>query len=104
MFRFPTGEHNLDVRYRSLPLLAEMADGFGAPRYGLASYCGPSPFSRYIARAHIRALLACALQEHKAASLCPLGLFVPSYSPPLLGTMVSSVFHFCLCDSYLLGW
>ena len=35
----------LDVRYRSLPLLTEMADGFGAPRYGLAFYCGPSPFS-----------------------------------------------------------
>ena len=22
-----------------------MADGFAAPRYGLMSYCGPSPFS-----------------------------------------------------------
>ena len=44
-----------DVRYRSLPLLAEMADGFGAPRYGLASYCGPSPFSHCEKWAHLRA-------------------------------------------------
>ena len=29
-----------------------MADGFGAPRYGQASYCGPSPLSRCVARAH----------------------------------------------------
>ena len=61
MCRDSTGEHDLDVRYRSLPLLAEMADGFGAPRYGLASYCGPSPFSRCEKRAHFRALLACAI-------------------------------------------
>ena len=33
-----------DVRYRSLPLLAEMADGFGAPRYGLRPTAGPHRF------------------------------------------------------------
>ena len=33
--------HSRDVRYRSLPLLTEMADGFDAPRYGLRPTAGP---------------------------------------------------------------
>ena len=44
-----TVEYSLDVRYRSLPLLTEMADGFGAPRYGLRPTAGralPSPLAR----------------------------------------------------------
>ena len=48
--RFNARTLSLDVRYRSLPLLTEMADGFGAPRYGLRPTAGPHRFSRRATR------------------------------------------------------
>ena len=60
---FNARTQGLDVRYRSLPLLTEMADGFGAPRYGLCPTAGPHRFSRRATRHYEKPCCASFLQS-----------------------------------------